>query len=107
MTAIPIVIVGAYLAFVLVQFVQDAERMHRHPGGIAGFVADLALLNAWLFLFAAGAGLALMFARPFEGLLGWVVPNLAGLALAVPFWLLPPVRRARKRVEVLQKKAFS
>ena len=95
----------AYLAAVLVAFLRGAERMHRHPSGNRGFVADVALSNLWLAPYAAAAGTVLAVAPAMDGVTGWLAPNAAGLAAAILFSMLPPVAAARRRLKALVEAA--
>ena len=97
----PLFLVGAYLAILLVEVLRGAERMHRHPSGNRGFLADVALKNAWLFAFVAAAATVVAFVPSMQGLMGWLAPNAAGLGSAVLFSMFPPVRAARHRLRSL------
>ncbi|MFN3353108.1 MAG: hypothetical protein ACK4Z5_05820 [Brevundimonas sp.] len=102
MTAPLVFVLVAYGAVVFVEAVRGAERMHRHPAGPRGFVADVALTSAWLAAFVAGASTVLAFAPAVDGFMGWLVPSAGGLAARLLFFALPPVQAARVRLRLMK-----
>ena len=82
-------------------------RNAMHPGGRMGRLRDeflvMSAIAPWLVMVVVG------WALPSLRETSWWLPVFVTLAVAgfAASFLLPPVRRARKRVEALRKKAFS